>query len=58
MSGVASIEIDVDKQVMKTFDKSIFPGTARLNIHRLDVHQPTPILDDLSDKLRAFSERI
>ena len=40
----------VPKPAMETFNKSILPGTARLNIQRLDVGELTPILNDMGDK--------
>jgi len=43
----------VPKAAMKTFNESILPGTARLNVKRLDVGEMTPILNDMGDKFRA-----
>ena len=44
----------VSKAAMETFNKSVLPGTARLNIQRLDLGGKTPILNDMGDKFRAI----
>jgi hypothetical protein len=44
----------VSKAAMETFNESVLPGTARLNIQRLDVGSMTPILNDVGDKFRAI----
>ena len=44
----------VSKAAMETFNKSVLPGTARLNIQRMDLGGKTPILNDMGDKFRAI----
>jgi hypothetical protein len=48
------IQAFVPKATMETFNKSILPGTARLNIQRLHVGSKTPTLNDVCDKFRAI----
>lgn len=48
------IEALVSKAAMETFNKSVLPGAARLNIQRLDVSGMTPILNNMGDKFRAI----
>ena len=48
------VEALVPKATMDTLNKSILPGTARLNIQRLHVGSKTPTLNDVCDKFRAI----
>jgi hypothetical protein len=48
------VQAFVSKLAMKTFNKSVLLGTARLNIQRLHVGGMTPILNDVCDKFRAI----
>jgi hypothetical protein len=51
------IETLVSEAAMKTFDKSILPRTARLNVKRLNIGCLTPILNNLGDKFETVHSR-